>query len=49
VAIAPAAAGVYRGGVVHRLDGVPVPLRAPLASDRPGDAEVLIALAERLG
>jgi formylmethanofuran dehydrogenase subunit B len=49
VAIAPAAPGVHWAGVVHRLDGVPVPLRAPLASDRPGDAEVLIALAERLG
>jgi formylmethanofuran dehydrogenase subunit B len=49
VAIAPAAAGVHRRGIVHRLDGVPVPLRAPLASDRPGDDEVLAALAERLG
>jgi formylmethanofuran dehydrogenase subunit B len=48
VAIAPAAAGVHRAGVVHRLDGVPVPLRAPLDSDRPGDDEVLAALAERL-
>jgi formylmethanofuran dehydrogenase subunit B len=48
VAIAPAAPGVYRAGVVHRLDGVPVPLRAPLDSDRPGDDQVLAALAERL-
>jgi formylmethanofuran dehydrogenase subunit B len=49
VAIATAAAGVHRAGVVHRLDGVPVPLRAPVPSDRPGDDEVLAAIAERLG
>jgi formylmethanofuran dehydrogenase subunit B len=48
VAIATAAAGVRRAGVVHRLDGVPVPLHAPLESDRPGDDEVLTAIAERL-
>jgi formylmethanofuran dehydrogenase subunit B len=48
VAFTTAAAGVYRAGVVHRLDGVPVPLRAPLASSRPGDDEVLAALAGRL-
>jgi formylmethanofuran dehydrogenase subunit B len=48
VAIATAAAGVHRAGVVHRLDGVPVPLRAVLEPDRPGDEEVLTALAERL-
>jgi hypothetical protein len=39
---------VHRAGVVHRLDGVPVPLYAPLPSDRPGDDEVLAAIAERL-
>jgi formylmethanofuran dehydrogenase subunit B len=49
VAFATAAAGVHQAGVVHRLDGVPVPLRAPLRSDRPGDDEVLTAIAERLG
>jgi formylmethanofuran dehydrogenase subunit B len=48
VAIATAAAGVHRAGFVHRLDGVPVPLYAPLPSDRPGDDEVLEALAGRL-
>ena len=48
VAITTAAAGVHRPGVAHRLDGVPVPLHAVLASDRPGDDEVLAALAERL-
>jgi formylmethanofuran dehydrogenase subunit B len=48
VAFAPAAPGVHRAGVVHRLDGVPVPLRAPLQSERPGDDEVLEAIAGRL-
>ncbi len=48
VAIATAAAGVHRAGFVHRLDGVPVPLYAPLAGDRPGDDEVLTAIAGRL-
>ena len=48
VAFTTAAAGVHRPGVVHRLDGVPVPLRAPLASERPSDEEVLTALAGRL-
>ena len=48
VAIATAAAGVHRPGVVHRLDGVPVPLRAPLASSRPSDDDVLWSIAERL-
>jgi formylmethanofuran dehydrogenase subunit B len=48
VAIATAAAGVHRAGFVHRLDGVPVPLYAPLPSERPGDDEVLEALAGRL-
>jgi formylmethanofuran dehydrogenase subunit B len=48
VAFGTAAAGVHRAGVVHRLDGVPVPLRAPLHSDRPGDDEVLAAIAGRL-
>jgi len=33
---------------VHRLDGVPVPLRAPLASSRPTQDGVLAALAGRL-
>jgi formylmethanofuran dehydrogenase subunit B len=48
VAFTTAAAGVHRAGVAHRLDGVPVPLRAVLASDRPADDEVLAALARRL-
>ena len=48
VAFTTAAAGVHRAGVVHRLDGVPVPLRALLASSRPSDEEVLAAIARRL-
>jgi formylmethanofuran dehydrogenase subunit B len=48
VAFTTAAAGVHRPGVAHRLDGVPIPLRAPLHSERPGDDEVLTAIAERI-
>jgi formylmethanofuran dehydrogenase subunit B len=48
VAFTTAAAGVHRPGVVHRLDGVPVPLRAVLPSTRPGDDEVLAAIAGRV-
>lgn len=44
VAFATAAAGVQREGTAHRMDGVPVPLRAPLASERAGDGEVLAAI-----
>ena len=36
---------MHRAGVVHRLDGVPVPLRAVLESTRPSDEEVLEAIA----
>jgi formylmethanofuran dehydrogenase subunit B len=48
VAFTTAAAGVHGPGVVHRLDGVPVPLRALLESSRPSDDEVLGAIAGRL-
>ena len=48
VAFATAAAGVHREGTAHRMDGVPVPLRAPLPSDRAGDREVLAAIATRI-
>jgi formylmethanofuran dehydrogenase subunit B len=44
VAFATAAAGVRREGTAHRMDGVPVPLRAPLASERMGDGDVLAAI-----
>ncbi len=48
VAFTTAAPGVHLPGVVHRLDGVPVPLRALLASSRPSDEELLEAIAGRL-
>jgi formylmethanofuran dehydrogenase subunit B len=48
VAFATAACGVHRGGTAHRMDGVPVPLRAPLASARAGDEQVLAAIAARV-
>jgi len=48
VAFGTAAGGVYREGTAHRMDGVPVPLRAPLTSRRAGDAEVLAAIAARI-
>ncbi len=48
VAFTTAAAGVHHPGVVHRLDGVPVPLRALLESSRPSDEDVLQAIAGRL-
>jgi formylmethanofuran dehydrogenase subunit B len=48
VAFTTAAGGVHRPGVVHRHDGVPVPLHALLASSRPSDEEVLTAIAGRV-
>jgi formylmethanofuran dehydrogenase subunit B len=48
VAFAPAAAGVQREGTVHRMDGVPLTLRAPLPSERVGDGEVLAAIGARI-
>jgi formylmethanofuran dehydrogenase subunit B len=51
VAFATAADGIERAGTVHRMDGVPVPLRAPLAGER-GRAgsmgDVLAAIVGRL-
>jgi formylmethanofuran dehydrogenase subunit B len=44
VAFATAAAGVQREGTAHRMDGVPVTLRAPLASERMGDGDVVAAI-----
>ena len=49
VAFATAAVGLRRAGTAHRMDGVPVTLRAPLASERVGDGEVLAAIAARIG
>jgi formylmethanofuran dehydrogenase subunit B len=48
VAIHPAAAGIHVAGTAHRLDGVPVALHALLRSSRPGDAEILRALRDRV-
>jgi formylmethanofuran dehydrogenase subunit B len=48
VAFATAAPGVGREGTAHRMDGVPVTLRAPLASERVGDGEVLAAIAAHM-
>jgi formylmethanofuran dehydrogenase subunit B len=48
VAFATAAGGVRREGTIHRMDGVPLTLRAPLASERVGDGEVLAAIAARI-
>ena len=48
VAFTTAADGIEVAGTVHRMDGVPVPLRAPLAGDRPGVEDVLAAIGGRL-
>jgi formylmethanofuran dehydrogenase subunit B len=48
VAFATAPAGLGREGTVHRMDGVPLTLRAPLASERVGDSDVLAAIAARV-
>jgi formylmethanofuran dehydrogenase subunit B len=48
VAFVTAADGIEVPGTVHRMDGVPVPLRAPLAAERPGAADVLAAIGGRL-
>ena len=48
VAFATAADGIEVPGSVHRMDGVPVPLRAPLAGERPSVDDVLAAIGGRL-
>jgi formylmethanofuran dehydrogenase subunit B len=48
IAFTTCAPGVHRPGVVHRLDGVPVGLRAVFASERPSDEEILTAIAGRI-
>jgi formylmethanofuran dehydrogenase subunit B len=48
VAFATAAAGVQREGTTHRMDGVPLTLRAPLVSERVGDGDVLAAIQARI-
>jgi formylmethanofuran dehydrogenase subunit B len=44
VSIRTAAAGVQAGGTVHRLDGIPLALQAPLADDSPTAATLLTRL-----
>jgi formylmethanofuran dehydrogenase subunit B len=48
VAFATAADGIEVAGTVHRMDGVPIPLRALLDGDRPTAEDVLAAIAGRL-
>jgi formylmethanofuran dehydrogenase subunit B len=48
VAFATAADGIEVPGTVHRMDGVPLPLRAPLTAERPSVEAVLAAIADRL-
>ena len=48
IAFTTGAPGVHEAGVVHRLDGVPVPFRAVLESTYPSDREVLMAIAGRI-
>ncbi|MEZ0294774.1 MAG: formylmethanofuran dehydrogenase subunit B [Solirubrobacteraceae bacterium] len=48
VAFATAADGIEVPGTVHRMDGVPVPLRAPLPGERPAVEDVLAAIGARL-
>ncbi|HZB74809.1 MAG TPA: hypothetical protein VE526_01200, partial [Solirubrobacteraceae bacterium] len=48
VAFAAAADGIEVPGTVHRMDGVPVPLRAPLSGERPAVEDVLAAIGARV-
>jgi formylmethanofuran dehydrogenase subunit B len=48
VAFATAVDGIEVAGTAHRMDGVPIPLRAPRQSDRPSIEDVLAAIEERL-
>jgi formylmethanofuran dehydrogenase subunit B len=48
VTFATAVEGIHVAGTAHRMDGVPVPLRALLDGDRPAAEDVLAAIAERL-
>jgi formylmethanofuran dehydrogenase subunit B len=48
VAFAAAADGIEVAGTVHRMDGAPIPLSAPLAAERPGVEDLLAAIAGRL-
>jgi formylmethanofuran dehydrogenase subunit B len=48
VAFATAVEGIEVAGTAHRMDGVPVPLRALLDGGRPAVEDVLVAIAGRL-
>ena len=48
MAFATAVEGIEVAGTTHRMDGVPVPLRALLEADRASVEDVLAAIAERL-
>ncbi len=48
VAFAPATFGVSVSGTVHRVDGVPLPLRPAIPSARPSDYEILSRLEQRV-
>jgi formylmethanofuran dehydrogenase subunit B len=48
VAFVTATDGIEVAGTAHRMDGVPIPLRAPRESDRPSTEDVLAAIGERL-
>jgi formylmethanofuran dehydrogenase subunit B len=48
VAFTTAADGIEVPGTAHRMDGVPLPLRAPLAGERTSVEDVLAAIAGRL-
>ena len=48
VAFITAADGIEVPGTAHRMDGVPVPLRAPRTTQRPSVEDVLAAIGERL-
>jgi formylmethanofuran dehydrogenase subunit B len=48
VAFATAADGIEVAGTAHRMDGVPVPLRAPQPGERPSAEDVLAAIEGRL-
>jgi formylmethanofuran dehydrogenase subunit B len=48
VSFTTAADGIEVPGTIHRMDGVPIPLRAPLSGERPGVEDVLAAIGGRL-
>jgi formylmethanofuran dehydrogenase subunit B len=48
VAFATAVEGIGVAGTAHRMDGVPVPLRALMDGGRPTVEDVLAAIAGRL-